>query len=316
MKIELTLQPVARQEMGTKAKQPFQLEGVGEFGAESLREAAEPPGPAAPQLAAPHEKVLGPRRTWRHRGDAEKEDTPGSALAGALALGAVTKPAAGLAPLATPPKAAQPLAAALIEQRAAARPEAPPPEPAAPLQAQMREPAKVKAEPKKPAEETPARPAAAQQPFEVRGGSQAEASAVPRQASPPALPLPTAAETQAPYLVLGAGGARLSVDTGEAGAISVRIDVRDGTADLRAAGAAAPLLASHTGDLRAALAAEGLRLGALDVDDRSASWGGGGAGANDRGAPDGDPHERRAAHVPRPASTPAQARNGRLHVKA
>ncbi|WP_373049434.1 hypothetical protein [Vulgatibacter sp.] len=120
-------------------------------------------------------------------------------------------------------------------------------------------------------------------------------------------------------LVLGEAGTRLHLDTGESGALSVRIEVRDGAADLRAAGPAAHLLATHSGDLRVALAAEGLRLGTLETgsDPRSGSGSGGGAAPqHERDPPSSGegPLHREPPAPPPPSSSPA--RHGRLHVKA
>jgi len=136
----------------------------------------------------------------------------------------------------------------------------------------------------------------------------ARAEAPPPRAPPVPLPAPPSPELPPPLLALDAAGARLSLDAGDAGALSVRIDVRDGTADLRVAGAAAPLLAGHAGELRAAFAAEGLRLGSLELGaDRGGNGGGGGAPERET------PHRQPPPHRP---ATPSQARNGRLHVKA
>jgi hypothetical protein len=59
--------------------------------------------------------------------------------------------------------------------------------------------------------------------------------------------------------------ARVSVDTPEAGRVSVQVKVTDGVAELRASGPAAGALDLRQNELRVALAHEGLALGHFDL---------------------------------------------------
>ncbi|MDP1824555.1 MAG: hypothetical protein Q8L48_14970 [Archangium sp.] len=102
--------------------------------------------------------------------------------------------------------------------------------------------------------------------------------------------------------------ARLSMDTGEAGRINVQLKVQDGVTELRATGPAAQLLESRQGELRVALAKEGLALGHFDLTQ---------SGSQHRHAERPElefsppPTARRAVSSQDPA-----AEDGRVHVKA
>lgn len=104
--------------------------------------------------------------------------------------------------------------------------------------------------------------------------------------------------------------ARMSVDTGEAGLLNVQLKVRDGVTELTATGPAAPILEARQGELRVALAKEGLALGHFDLTQQ------------------GSQHRHAERHDPEAAITPNNVRrsssttsdvateDGRVHVKA
>jgi hypothetical protein len=110
----------------------------------------------------------------------------------------------------------------------------------------------------------------------------------------------------------------VTVDAGDAGAIGLHLRVRDGVADVRIDGLAAPVAEARAGELRAALAREGLALGTLhtSLPDR----GGGHEHAERRGDDDaGAAAPRRAPPRPAtaaPAPAPARHRPGGVHVEA
>lgn len=62
--------------------------------------------------------------------------------------------------------------------------------------------------------------------------------------------------------------ARMSVDTGEPGRLSVELRVNEGVTDIRATGPAAQMLDTRQNELRVALAHEGLALGRFDLSHR------------------------------------------------
>jgi hypothetical protein len=59
--------------------------------------------------------------------------------------------------------------------------------------------------------------------------------------------------------------ARVNVDTGDQGSVSLQVKVQDGVTDIRATGPAASLFEARQGELRIALANEGLALGHFDL---------------------------------------------------
>jgi hypothetical protein len=90
---------------------------------------------------------------------------------------------------------------------------------------------------------------------------------------PPPVVIPQAFEAILPQLVddpslrlaLTGAQARLSVDTGDAGQLSLQLRVHDGVTEIRAAGPAAPMMDARQNELRVALAHEGLSLGQFDL---------------------------------------------------
>lgn len=107
--------------------------------------------------------------------------------------------------------------------------------------------------------------------------------------------------------------ARVSVDTAEAGRVSVQVKVTDGVAELRASGPAAAALDLRQNELRVALAHEGLAMGHFDLTQH-------GQGQQQR-SDQADANERSAWPTTRLASSssPTEALltgDGRVHVKA
>lgn len=103
--------------------------------------------------------------------------------------------------------------------------------------------------------------------------------------------------------------ARMSLDAGDAGRLHVQVKVRDGVTEIRATGPAAPLLEARQGELRVALAKEGLALGHFNLTQ---------SGSQQHRHAERQPHEvlapptvRRAAGSSDPATEA-----GRVHVKA
>lgn len=107
--------------------------------------------------------------------------------------------------------------------------------------------------------------------------------------------------------------ARLSVETQDSGTLSLQVKVHDGVTDIRAAGPAASLVEARQGELRLALAHEGLALGHFDLTQ-----------SDHQGAPQHhfEPHDERDAlprrtHVRSESSSSTTTRaEGRLSVKA
>ena len=102
--------------------------------------------------------------------------------------------------------------------------------------------------------------------------------------------------------------ARLSLDTGDAGRLSVQLKVSDGVADVKASGPAAPMLDARQNELRVALAHEGLSLGHFDM----------GQNQHRPERPDAPEPERpsQPARTARPTTPDPVANDGRIHVKA
>lgn len=145
--------------------------------------------------------------------------------------------------------------------------------------------------------------------------------------TPPASELPAAVpqalepfvsqltEDPSARLVLNANTARLSVDAGESGRLSVQLKVTDGVAELTASGPAAPMLDARQNELRVALAHEGLALGRFDLGHQGHQHQERPADAREA------PEPRRPApsgHGPTTTSATAEPsrRTGGIHVKA
>jgi hypothetical protein len=170
------------------------------------------------------------------------------------------------------------------------------------------------AQPAQKAEQTNEQPALKDQPATklaeiAHTASPQTASRIPAEASAAPAQSPARAEAPAPAydpslrMIMKAGEARVSLDAG--GGVSLHVQVQNGVANVRAEGAAAPLLSQNLPDLRAALASSGLSLGGFESGD-----------SPKREQPDGD-----GAEAPTPAgkpiaNTPRRNSKSRLEVEA
>jgi hypothetical protein len=95
--------------------------------------------------------------------------------------------------------------------------------------------------------------------------TEARAIEAPAQLAP-ALQITASAVLEDPSLrvVMLPNVARVSVDTADAGRVSIQVKMKDGIADISATGPAAPLVEARQGELRTALAKEGLSMGSFD----------------------------------------------------
>ncbi len=110
-----------------------------------------------------------------------------------------------------------------------------------------------------------ARPSEPQPPLHLVPGP-FDTAAPPPPAPAPLVELPRAhLEDPSLHVFVSAHTARVTVETADAGALSVQLRVADGVADVRAAGPAAGLLDLRQGELRVALAQQGLSLGNFDL---------------------------------------------------
>lgn len=127
----------------------------------------------------------------------------------------------------------------------------------------------------------------------------------------PLVPLaPVMNEDPSLRVVLLPNVARMSMDTGEAGRINVELKVQNGITELRATGPAAQLLESRQGELRVALAKEGLALGHFDLTQSGSQQRHGGSDRADFEVSP-PPTARRAT-----STTELATEDGRVHVKA
>lgn len=151
---------------------------------------------------------------------------------------------------------------------------------------------------------TPAAPQAAAEPFRL------EAPAQVHEAAPLSPVAPLLLEDASARIVLLPHVARMSVDTGDGGLLNVQLKVRDGVAELTAAGPASQLLEARQGELRVALAKEGLALGHFDLTQ---------SGRQDRHAERPDVEAGATSTARRAASSSTSdtaVEDGRVHVKA
>lgn len=133
-------------------------------------------------------------------------------------------------------------------------------------------------------------------------------------APPPHLPIvvaPALAEDPSLRVAINPGHARVSIDTGEGGQLSVQVKVKDGVAQVQASGPAAPMVEARQLDLRVALAQEGLALGNFDLTQSDAR------GQREPEPSDRDASPRRSTGRSTSSETgTVSSANGRLHVKA
>jgi hypothetical protein len=103
--------------------------------------------------------------------------------------------------------------------------------------------------------------------------------------------------------------ARISLDTGELGKINLQLKVHDGITDVRAQGTGAQILEARQGEIRVALAREGLALGHFDLTQSGSQH-------------PHNPYERPEAEAVPPAArrltttTEIADEAGRVHIKA
>ncbi len=133
-------------------------------------------------------------------------------------------------------------------------------------------------------------------------------------APPPPVPFVAPAHLDDPSLrvVVLPTIARMNVETSE-GSLSLQVRVHDGVTDVRASGAGAMLVDARQGELRMALAHEGLKLGQFDLAQSD-------SGSSSRHQRPETPDERgstaRPRPTPRPQLTTTLRADGRLSVKA
>ena len=107
--------------------------------------------------------------------------------------------------------------------------------------------------------------------------------------------------------------ANISIDTGEAGALSVRLMVKDGVADVQLTGPAAPVIENRESELRVLLAQEGLSLGQFDLPQRDNSQ----QQRMDRDELPTRPSSPAPSQAPtRTSENTPRANNGRVHITA
>lgn len=163
-------------------------------------------------------------------------------------------------------------------------------------------------ESKKLDEPTPPQLAAPQAAPQVNEPFHLEAPPPVQDARPLAPVAPLVLDDPSARVVLLPTVARMTLDTGDAGLLNVQLKVRDGVTELTAAGPAAPLLEARQGELRVALAREGLALGHFDLTQ---------SGSQHRHAERPDPEALPTTR--RPAATPSSPEHapedGRVHVK-
>lgn len=146
-------------------------------------------------------------------------------------------------------------------------------------------------------------------------------AATSRVAEPAAIPPPSPLPFVAPAhlddpslrVVVLPTIARVNVETQDGGTISLQVRVHDGVTDVRASGSSAMLVDAHQGELRLALAHEGLKLGQFDLAQND-------SGSSRRQHP--EPREERASATTRrpplrqQTTTTTLRADGRLSVKA
>lgn len=135
----------------------------------------------------------------------------------------------------------------------------------------------------------------------------ADTAPTPLVAAPGLAELPRAPlEDPTLQLFVNPHAARLTVETADAGKLSVQLRVNDGIADIRATGPLAPLIEQRQGELRVALAQQGLAMGQFDLTQSRSG--------QQQQREDAEPERRRAAPTPTKSTGPAHS--GRLSIKA
>jgi hypothetical protein len=135
-----------------------------------------------------------------------------------------------------------------------------------------------------------------------------EAPPAIKEAAPLAQVMPMMMDDASVRAVLLPTVARVSMDVENAGRLNLQLKVNDGVTDIRAAGPAAHLLESRQGEIRVALAKEGLALGHFDLTQSGSQQ----QQHTERGEFDfATPTARRAAA----SSNDITVEDGRVHVK-
>lgn len=145
-------------------------------------------------------------------------------------------------------------------------------------------------------------PSVAAEPFRI------EAPPALKDAAPLAPVAPLMVDDPTLRIVLLPTVARMSLDTGDNGRLNLQLKVKDGITEVQATGPAAQLFEGRQGELRVALAKEGLALGHFDLTQ---------SGSQQRHAERPD-FERAAPPAARRAvsSQETATEDGRVHVKA
>ena len=144
--------------------------------------------------------------------------------------------------------------------------------------------------------------APAAEPFHI------EAPQALKDAAPLAQVAPMMLDDASVRAVLMPNIARVSMNTGEAGELKLQLKVHDGITDVRATGPAAQLFESRQGELRVALAREGLALGHFDLTQSDSQQ-------RHAERPDFDPAAPTARRATSSSTADTATEDGRVHVK-
>ena len=193
--------------------------------------------------------------------------------------------------------------------------------------AREQEPARaVEATPLAARSEAPGAPAAA----DLRAASRSASAHSTPHAAPP-LPAPPAGQDVGGAVLRNA--AHLRVETGDMGALSLHLRVREGALHLRVDGGAAGVVEARASELSRALASEGLRLAPIEraspegAGVQGGATGGGGQASDERreawneaaegrGAEPGRPRQAQPPRAPAASSAPSPTPKGGVHVQA
>lgn len=175
-------------------------------------------------------------------------------------------------------------------------------------------PVEETSKPELAAKQTPDAPTPAASPEAAAPKFELPAVVAPKEAAPLAQVAPMMLEDPSLRAVILPTVARVSLEAGEAGRLNVQLKVNDGVTDIRASGPAAQLLESRQGELKVALAKEGLALGHFDLTQSNSQQQQqhSPSGAEGFEAPS---MARRAARATSSEGASVNA-NGHLHVKA
>jgi len=228
-----------------------------------------------PPAAAPGATAAAPEPRGRKGEDRDPDAFFAAALASALVVAAPPRPQA----VGSVDGRSGPAAASLASATGSSEPPAPERAAAPALSAKL--PRAIGVDPLPPADHSRAIDLLPPSPADLSRVTGLLPAPAAEATTPPPLPAPRTAAAAVdplaegahppsrgvePGLALDTGGARLSVRDTPAGALSLDLRMRDGSLDIRAGGAAAPVMAANEAELRVALAGAGMRLGQLVVD--------------------------------------------------